>query len=233
MNFLHEQLPLAVQLRDDATFDNFFAGSNGLVLSELRRQLDGGEFYLYLFGSDGSGRSHLLQAACHQAGKRGLAALYLPLDELQAYNPAEMFDGLLNLSLVCIDNIESVMGKPEWEEALFHFFNQMKDAGNHLLIAGNCAVRELKTKLPDLASRLSWGLVYQLQSLSDEELIQVLQLRAVQRGLELSEDVSHFILHRCQRDMSALMATLDTLDHASLKQRRRLTIPFIKSILNC
>ena len=233
MNFLHEQLPLAVQLRDDATFDNFFAGGNGLVLSELRRQLDGGEFYLYLFGRKGSGRSHLLQAACHEASQRGLAALYLPVDELLAYNPAEMFDGLLNLSLVCIDNIESVMGRPEWEEALFHFFNQMKDAGNHLLIAGDCAVRELKTKLPDLASRLSWGLVYQLQGLSDEEMIRVLQLRAVQRGLELSDDVSHFILHRCQRDMGALMSTLDTLDHASLKQRRRLTIPFVKSIINC
>lgn len=232
MSFLHEQLPLAVQLRDDATFDNFFAGANGIILSELRRQLDGGEFYLYLYGSDGSGRSHLLQAACHEASQRGLAALYLPVDELLAYKPAEMFEGLLNLSLVCIDNIEAVMGKPEWEEALFHFFNQMKEAGNHLLIAGHCAVRELKTTLPDLASRLSWGVVYHLQNLSDDELIQVLQLRAEQRGLDLGDDVSQFILHRCQRDMTALMDTLDTLDHASLKEGRRLTIPFIKSILN-
>ena len=232
MSFLHEQIPLAVQLRDDATFDNFFAGANGLVLNELRRQLDAGEFYLYLFGNQGSGRSHLLQAACHQASKRNLAALYLPVDELQGYDPSEIFDGLRDLSLVCIDNIDSIIGKPSWEEALFHFFNEMKDAGNHLLIAGDCAVRELKTCLPDLASRLSWGVVYQLQNLNDDELSQVLQLRAEQRGLELTDDVLQFVLYRCQRDMNALMLTLDTLDHASLKQRRRLTIPFIKSILN-
>jgi DnaA family protein len=231
MSFVFEQLPLAVQLRDDATFDNYFVADNGLLLSQLRQQLADGERYLYLFGAAGSGCSHLLQAACHQADQLGVTSVYIPLSELVDYPPEQLFEGLENLSLVCIDDIQQVLGDEHWEQQLFHLFNRLVDADVKLLIAANCAVRELPIELADLASRLSWGAVHHIKPLNDEQRIEALQFRASRRGLELNNEVAQFIYHRCQRDTEALLNVLETLDRESLKERRRLTIPFIKTTM--
>ena len=232
MSFLYEQLPLAVQLRDDATFENFYNAKNALLVNELKRQLNDGEQYIYLCGPEGSGRSHLLQAACHQADQLGYPSVYLPLDELNHYKPAELFEGLAALPLVCLDNITAVLANSEWEEALFHLFNQMREQGHCLLVAADQPVADLNISMADLSSRLAWGAFYQLKPLDDEQRLDVLMLRAEARGLELSEDVAQFIARRCQRDMDALVKTLERLDSASLKERRKLTIPFVKETLN-
>ncbi len=232
MSFAFEQLSLAVQLRDDATFDNFYPADNDLLVDQLRNQLSAGERYIYLYGAAGTGCSHLLQAACHEAGKTGLAAAYLPLAELHQYHPEELFEGLEQLSLVCIDGIHHVIGDSAWESNLFHLFNRLKERDIKLLISSSCAVRELPIELADLASRLSWGVVYQIKPFSDIQRNEMLQFRAAQRGMELSEEVAQYICYRCQRDTGSLLAVLDTLDLASLKEQRRLTIPFVKATMS-
>ncbi len=231
MSFSFEQLPLAVQLRDDTTFDNFFAGDNALLLATLRSQLSAGERYIYLYGAKGAGSSHLLQAACHQADEAGLASVYLPLGELRDYPPQSLFDGLEQLSLICLDNIETVIGDADWEQSLFHLFNRLQDNQVSLIVSANSAVRELDIGLADLSSRLSWGAVFQIKSLSDDQRVEAIQLRAEWRGLDLNDEVMQFIYHRCQRDMEALLDVLDVLDHASLKEQRRLTVPFVKEVM--
>lgn len=231
MSYLFEQLPLAVQLRDDATFDNFYSGNNALLLDTLRKQLNGGERYVYLYGNEGSGRSHLLQAACHRADERGLNAIYLPLKELREYPPAELFEGLEYQSLVCLDDINAVVDGDVWQQQLFHLFNRLSDAQVPLLVSGHCAVRELGIELPDLTSRLSWGAIYQLQNLDDDQRTATIRLRAERRGLLMSDEVAQYIYSRCRRDTQFLLSVLDTLDIASLKHQRRLTVPFIKKTM--
>ena len=227
----YEQLPLAVQLRDEATFDNFYAGANQLLINELKRQLDNGERYIYLFGAAGSGRSHLLQAACHHADQCGHRSVYLPLDELKDYPPQQLFTGLEQMTLVCLDNVDRVIGSEVWEEALFHLFNRLLEAQVYLLVAADRSPRELKPNLADLASRLSWGSLYQLKSDSDDDQKTILQFRAERRGIEMPDDVAQFIYHRCQRDTHSLLNVLDKLDAASLKAQRKLTIPFVKATM--
>ncbi len=231
MNNLYEQLPLAVQLRDDATFDNFYSGNNALLLDTLRKQLNGGERYVYLYGKEGSGRSHLLQAACHQADESGLNAIYLPLAELREYPPEELFEGLDHQSLICLDDIDAVVDSDAWQQQLFHLFNRLSDAHIPLIISGRCAVRELDIELLDLASRLSWGAVFQLQNLSDDQRTATIKLRAERRGLLMGDEVAHYIYSRCRRDTQFLLSVLDTLDTASLKHQRRLTVPFVKKTM--
>lgn len=231
MSFLFEQLPLGVQLRDDATFDNYYAADNALVIDQLRSQLNAGERYIYLHGSKGCGRSHLLQAACHQAQQMQAASVFLPLEQLYHYDPSALFDGLEQLALVCIDDIHCVAGQAHWERPLFDLYNRLADSGTHLLVSAHCAVRELPIALADLSSRLSWGAVYHIQALSDEQCMQALQFRAARRGLQISDDVAQYIVYRSQRDTGSLLAILDTLDNASLKEQRRLTVPFVKSAL--
>ncbi|WP_136064010.1 DnaA regulatory inactivator Hda [Modicisalibacter radicis] len=225
------QLPLGVGLRDDATFGNFLPGDNAALVAKLRAQLDDdGEAFIYLWGAPGSGRSHLLQAACHEASARDRRALYLPLDDLGHF-PPHMLEEIERLDLVVIDDLDTVVGRKRWEEGLFHGFNRLRDAGKRLVIAASAAPRQLDIQLPDLASRLSWGMTFHLQRLDDVQRFEALQLRARSRGMQLPDEVARYILHRGPRQLNELFATLERLDRASLSAQRKLTIPFVKQAL--
>lgn len=228
------QLPLGVRLRDDATFANYYPGANAAALGYVERlcEADAGwaESLIYLWGGAGVGRTHLLQAACLRFEQLGEPAVYLPLAELVAHGPI-MLDNLEQFELVCLDDLDAVAGLSDWEEALFHLFNRLRDSGRRLLLAASSSPRELPVKLADLQSRLTLALVFQLQSLSDEDKLRALQLRASRRGLHLSDEVGRFILTRGERSMSALFELLERLDQASLQAQRKLTIPFLKEIL--
>ncbi|MCE9681621.1 DnaA regulatory inactivator Hda [Halomonas alkalisoli] len=225
------QLPLGVSLRDDATFDSFLPGANATLLETLTHQLDeSGEPFVYLWGATGTGRTHLLQAACHAASSRDLRALYLPLEELGHFPPL-MLEEVERLDLIAIDDVDAVVGRKRWEEGLFHAFNRLRDAGKHLIMASAVSPRQLPVKLPDLASRLTWGVTFHLQGLDDTGRLQALQLRARVRGMQLPDEVARYILHRGPRGLGELCEALAVLDQASLTAQRKLTIPFVKQAL--
>lgn len=228
------QLPLGVRLRDDATFKNFYPGSNAVALGYVERlcQADAGwtESLIYLWGGAGVGRSHLLQAACLQLKQLDQQAVYLPLAGLVEHGPA-LLEGLEHCALVCLDDLDAVAGRADWEEALFHLFNRLRDAGQRLLLSASAAPRELQLQLADLQSRLSQALVFQLRELAADDKLHALQLRASRRGLQLPDEVAAFILNRGSRSMNGLFELLEQLDQASLQAQRKLTIPFLKETL--
>lgn len=231
-----QQLSLSVSLSDDATFENFYTtpiSHNLQVVTGLREQLGSAidSNFLYLWGSAGSGRSHLLQASCHRAQAQGLTIQYLSLQELVNSVPADLFAGLEALDFIALDDLHAVAGEPAWELALFSLYNLLRDNGKRLVIAANATPRNLPLKLEDLRSRLQWGLTFQLHPLADEEKQQALQMRARARGLELSDEVASFLLQRLPRNMHQLFQQLQRLDQASLAEQRKLTIPFIKKVL--
>ncbi len=224
------QLVLGVGLRDEAVFASYFPGRNAMLVQALQRSSIGqGERILYLYGPTGSGRSHLLQACCHAAHQVGLSACYLPLS-MGHFSPA-MLEGLASRDLVCLDDVHVLAGQSIAEEALFHAFNQIHDAGGTMIIASAVLPMHVGFSLPDLVSRLYWGIVFQLHALSDAEKCEMLIVRAAYRGMQLSEEVGRFILRHCSRDMAALCEALAILDRTSLAAQRRLTIPFVKSVL--
>lgn len=122
-------------------------------------------------------------------------------------------------------------GDEDWEHALFNFYNALDEAGGQLVIAAAAAPRECGIRLSDLASRMSRLPVFQLRALSDEQRVAALQLRARHRGLELPDDTASFMLKRSRRDMASLYDLLDRLDLEALKAKRRLTIPFVRGVL--
>jgi DnaA family protein len=227
-----KQLPLNIRLRDTATFDNFYVAKNALILTYLDALLAKTDGYsrVYLVGNPGVGRSHLLQAACHQANILGYTSTYLPLNESANLSPA-ILEGLDTMGLVCIDDVQAIAGQAEWEEALFHFYNRSEAAQNRFVMTGNKVPDKLGLKLPDLVSRLNACVRFQIQALNDDEKRAALQQRAKARGLIISNEVGDFLLHRYSRDMATLFTLLDQLDQASLVAQRKLTIPFIKTIL--
>lgn len=223
-----QQLPLRIGLRDSATFANFYCAGNDAVLHTLQLA---SEPFVFLWGSVGSGKSHLLQAACHAETERNGSPAYLPLGQLCEAG-ASVLDGMEAMTLVCLDELQSVAGDDDWEEALFHLYNRVRDAGVRLLVAADAGPAALPVKLADLRSRLSWGPVYQLQQLDDDGKLAALQMRARGRGIELPADVGAYLLRRSPRDMHALFELLDRLDQASLVAQRRLTIPFVRELIS-
>ena len=228
------QLPLGIKLRDEATFDSYFNGPNAALVAVLQTLADPAqapeERCVYIWGAGGSGRSHLLQAACHRMAEAGALAMYLPLAEVKDHGP-QLLDGMEELDLLCLDDLEVLAGDAEWEEALFHIYNRIQQRQGRLLMAAAAAPRALGIQLPDLVSRLGWGLVFQMQSLDDEGKQQMLKMRAERRGLHLPDEVARYILSRGARGMGELFAALEQLDQASLQAQHRLTIPFVKRVM--
>ncbi len=227
------QLSLGVSLRDDATFDNFYSvPANQQAVAALKTFAAGeGEPNLLIWGARGVGLTHLLQACCHQAYQSGRNVQYLPLRDLLGYSPEDVCDDLDSMDMVCLDSIDHICGNRAWEQTLFHLYNRLRDRGHQLLVASHTSPPSLPLLLPDLKSRLLGGMVYHLHNLNDEEKSRALQLRAAVRGMELSDEVSRFIMSRAPREMNELFNVLNRLDDASLQMQRKLTIPFVKQVL--
>ncbi|MCJ8295587.1 MAG: DnaA regulatory inactivator Hda [Colwellia sp.] len=228
------QLTLQVQLPDDETFGSFKSDANLGIVSQLKSYIDQKQdspHSFYMFGLSSVGKSHLLHASSTYAAQVGKSSVCLSCAELK-HLPVEVLDGLEQIDLICLDDIHLIAGDERWQQAIFDLYNRVFEQNNYLLISGDESVQQLGISLPDLVSRLSWGLTEQVKPLEDEEKIIAIQHRATQRGLFLSDEVVKFLLNRLSRDMGSLITSLDVLDKASIQEQRKITIPFIKEVLS-
>ena len=227
-----KQLPLQFEFRANQTFNDFFPNIHLEVLNHLQKASEGlGERQIFLWGPSGGGKSHLLQACCHRAESLNLSSFYFSFSALELPDP-DLLIGLDEFDMVCLDNIENLAGNAAWESAFFNFFNQHRDQDHILILSANCAPNQIAIQLPDLKTRLNWGLTLKLQTLSDHEKINTLIFKADKMGFQISTQVGHFLLTHYERDLPALWVLLTKLDHASLAAKRKLTIPFLKQILD-
>lgn len=225
------QLPLQLAFTDPPSFAQYHAGANLEVVTALKRCVRGeGEPLLYLWGESGTGKSHLLQASCREAHALGKEVAYLPLAELNSHSPA-LLEGLERLELVCVDDIGAIAGQHDWEQGFCCCFNRLRETGTRLIMAGSLPPAHLPIQLPDLRTRLGWGLILRLKPLTDRDKLTALHLRARDLGLELSPQVGQFLLTRYPRDLTSLWRLLEQLDRATLAAKRKLTIPFLKQYL--
>lgn len=225
------QLPLPIALHQDLSFANFYPGKNQFILDSLKKiALGKGEFFIYLWGQPGLGRSHLLQASCQTATENNLTAFYLPLAQLDQLS-IKLIENLEIFNLICIDDLQLIAGNKLWEEAIFHLYNRSQRPKTRLIISANKPPAELSLTLPDLTSRLLSGTILHLQELEDAEKLSLLQTNAHSRGLELPFEVAQYLLNHHPRNLNLLFNALNQLDQASLINQRKLTIPFLKKIL--
>jgi DnaA family protein len=219
-----KQLTLSVRLRAGAVYESFAAGQNSEIMTVLRSP---SAVPVWLWGAHGSGKTHLLQAACSAAGD---AAAYFPLDRSVSL-PPDALAGYEHRSVLCIDDVDQVAGDQAWERALFRLFNEASELRTRLIFAAAVAPRQAPWVLDNWRSRAAACVVYQLHELDDEGRLEALRLRAAQRGLQLPDETSEYLLKRMPRDLRSLFDLLDALDEASLVEQRRLTIPFIREEL--
>ncbi|MEM6640119.1 MAG: DnaA regulatory inactivator Hda [Pseudomonadota bacterium] len=225
MSAAHPQLPLPVTLDAAATFDNFHTGANAAVLDAL--QCPASAWSLWLHGARGTGKSHLLQAACAAVD----SSAYATASVLKSWSSMGALSGFERFRLVCLDDVHQLLGDRACEEALFHLYNRLMDAGGQLIFAAEQSPQHLTFSLADLASRCRAARVLRVAPLDDEGVIAALRKRARRRDLDLPVETALYLIRHCRRDMHTLCDVLDTLDLASLAARRRLTVPFVKSLI--
>ena len=235
-----KQLPLGVSLRSDAVFESFAPGANAEILDALRGP---GDSPLWLWGAAKTGKTHLLQALCAAAatvsGAHGPAArlpaaprpaAYFPMERSLAL-PPEALAGFENCQVLCVDDVDAVAGDEAWERALFRLFNEASEQGSRLVFGAGAAPRQPAWVLEDWRSRAASCVVYQIRELDEAGRGEALRLRAGQRGLDLPPETAEYLLRRVPRDLGSLFDILDRLDEASMVAQRRLTVPFIRDVL--
>jgi DnaA family protein len=221
------QLPLALTLADHASFETFVAGANLAAVEHVRSLAHDGAGTLWLFGGDGAGKSHLLQAACRAATAAGRRAMYVALP---AGSPEVLAD-LEHVDVLAIDDVHKVARDLGWEQSLFVILNAYLSGSGALLLAASAPAAHCGFRLADVASRGAGAVTYRLAPLDDTERAAALRLHAAARGLTLDAPAVDFLLTRVARDMAVLTDWLARLDRASLTEQRRVTIPFIRELL--
>jgi len=224
------QIPLPLMPLRDNRFDNFVSGPNGVLVESLKNLPDEPGSSVFLSGAEGSGKTHLLNALCVETRERGGRAFYLALKRLPEDAIASL-QGLEKLDLVCVDDLHVIAGDSAWEEALFHCFNRIREANGRLLVSSRERLSALGLGLPDLASRLAWGLRLQLQPLADRDKMAVIKLHSDALGLALPEEVQAYLLKHHDRSMAALIQTVEHLHEAALTVKRRITVRLAREVL--
>jgi DnaA family protein len=226
------QIPLALRLDKHALFATFIAEDDAgavahvaAVASAERRDV------IWIHGPAGTGKTHLLQAACRRAGDAGFRSMYLRLDDARETHPDQL-QGAERLDLLALDAVDAVAGQSDWEARLFSILNDFQERRGGLLLAARSAPAATPFVLADLASRAAGAIVYRLKALGEEGQLTALVRHARQRGLELDPATARYLQNRVERGMPELCAWLDRLDRASLAAQRRLTIPFIRDALS-
>jgi DnaA family protein len=212
-------------------FETYHEGANGAAVAGLRQLVrETGQASLWVLGAPGVGKTHLLQASCALAGQRGLTSAYLPLASSKDLVPG-LLGGLEQVDFVALDDVDAIAGQPAWEQALFTLYNELLELGGRLACSAQMPPAGVGFALPDLASRLSACVVHRLQPLAERDQGLALRRRAAHRGLELPDETLSYLTRRAPRDFAALCRLLDELDTEALAAQRRLTVPFVRQVL--
>lgn len=235
------QLSLGLELSNKLTLNNFITGQNEAILSFIKSLIFNtkknnqpdytSDKCLFLYGPSGTGKTHLLNGICHQATNNQLSAIYLDAKTISAKQMNQLND-MEYLEVICIDNIDAINGSTDLERSFFNLFNRVYTTGASLIMASRQKPKQLDIKLPDLLSRLQWVLAYKINSLNEDDLIIAIKNKFSQKGFYVSKDVISFMLHRLDRKTTDIMDKIELLSNLAISQKRKITIPFVKKMLN-
>ncbi len=194
-----KQMLLALSPTPKQSFGNFVVGHNIEVIHTLK-QIISHKLpiqFIYLWGNEGSGKSHLAQIAFDHG--------FVIHDDVHLLNDSGQIE-------------------------LFNTYNRCKESHQNMLVTGLYSPLQMKLR-DDLATRLAWGVTYEVIALSDEEKKLALLRHADERGMKLNGDIVDYCLKYLKRDMPNLFSILEDLDKWSLSYKRPITLPLLKEII--
>lgn len=205
--------------------------SNRELLDGLHAISRGEAGTLYMYGTAGEGRTHLLQGVCLAAAAASKSAHYVPLARVGDFEPGALLDGLEQGDIVCLDDVQAVAANRKWEEALYRLYNAQRASDGAVVVAADASPTAVPFALEDLRSRFASGLVYHLKPLGEGEQREIVQQRARSHGFELEAKTWNYIIRRAQRNTGVLISLVEKLDRISLQYKRPFTIALVKDLM--
>ena len=193
---------------------------------------------LFLFGGPGTGKTHILRATASMVddarGQRdGASRFFSPGDTHEQETGLDSFaaqadEESAKFCCVAVDDIHLLT--PEQSAHLWGLSNKATRRGAPLLLASSLPIQEVFKDNPHMESRVKAGLVFQLAPPEDNVRVLILDKMARDRNVRVSRDVCNYLVTRKSRNLRELNRILEILDHESLVQKRRITLPLVKTL---
>mgnify|MGYP003362425100 FL=1 len=201
-------------------FDKFLGTENAELVYVLQHKHDP---FIYVWGEEGAGKSHLLRAWVAQALDAGKKAIYIDA----AATP--LTEAAFEAEYLAIDQIEK-LGNEE-QALLFAVFNRFRNSGKGFLLLSSEHTPQQLVIREDLRTRMAYCLVYEVKPLTDQEKIDALVSMAAARQVTIDPEIFEYLLNHWRRDMDSLMQMLDTLDNYAVTMGKRITLPLLRQLL--
>ena len=218
----YTQIPMDFGFFTKKTFDNFIVGENKKLFNSLI-DFQNSDQIILLYGSKSSGKSHICEAILNECDGGHI----LVNDRLKLIN-LTLTD---YYSLVVIDDLDKLAVSKECEEKLFTIINNQILNKKPVLVTSSKDINECNLNLKDLSSRLSSDKIFTISDLDDSDKINMMISYCSQRGLEIPDKVLSYIINNCSRDIYFICALIKSIDSASMSTKKKITIPFIKKVL--
>lgn len=209
-------------------FLNYVAAPSDPVSATLQSGLEDGQWY-FLAGPRGAGKSHLAAAVFHQAmATTGTGAAFLPMARLSPEHRLALLAQEVT-GLVVVDDVDALAGSGDQEEALFHALNRWKEAGVTVVMTGAGRSGMI---LPDLRSRLGAAVRLTLSVPDDTRRTRILHSLAEEFELSLRPRAREYLMTHGPRNLKEQVRLMERLREKSLADRRPVTVPLIKEVMN-
>lgn len=218
----YNQIPIDFDFFTKKTLENFIIGDNKNLFKYLQ-EISNSDQVILIYGSKSSGKSHICEAIYNQYIN---SAFFINDKSILLDNiPIDFYE------LLIIDNLDKLISSKTDEEKIFTLVNNQILHKKPVLVSSSKDIKDCNITLEDLSSRLLSDKIFTIKDLDDSDKIEMMILYCSQRGLEISENVLHYIMNNCSRDLYFLCALIKNLDNVSLSMKKKITIPFIKKVI--
>ena len=224
------QLALQIQINERASLNNFFVSKNNsktiqILKNTLLDSNNGVQMFIDDLGSNG--KSYLLQAICNDFSNSSNSSIYIPMQEAINLDPS-ILEGVSELNLICIDDVNLINKRREWELALFNLINECYEKDCFLLLSGS--VNKLEA-IPDLVTRIKKMETLRLEAINDDELLEATQAISKNLNIEISDKNMNYLINNSKRDIKTISRTLSQLEKESLERKKSIGLNLIKEVI--
>ena len=224
------QLALQIQINESISLNNFFISKNNYkTIQILKNLLSSNDKRAQIFIDDlgSNGKSYILQAICNDFSDSKSSTIYIPMQKAIKLDPS-ILQGVCELDLICIDDIDLINNQRRWEIALFNLINECYEKECFLLLSGR--INKLDV-IPDLISRIKKMETVRLEAIDDDELFEATQTIAKNLNIEISDKNLNYLINNLKRDIKTIFKTLSLLEKESLERKKSIGLTLIKEVI--
>lgn len=227
-----------LDVRQDASLDDFTGAGFLPVITAIKALFEGKLGELFIIGDEGVGKTHLALAILNHYSQQDPSAVCLSLSEvIKNGDDTMVLMGLETFELIILDDVQAVCGHADWEEALFHLINRIREDQKSVIFIANSPSMELPILLPDLRTRLSIPPAMRLptgEDITDRTCVIHAILR--RKNWRLPDDILHHLIDKGPQNAKDIVSVLDSisplLTHLSRVQVPKKITEDVKALIN-